>query len=381
MTPREPVPIPPVQRRRQFRTETVPLLVWGAAALVVAFMLVERGMRFEHLGIAQAFRYEISVSIDGRVDEVLVVPLQAVREGEIIVRLDAEGATARLRAAEHALAQARAEAAAARAGLAGTGARAASLANDLRRFLAEEEQRRLDVHELQALVEGDEVALRRLELEAQRAVQLHEAGVIATSESDAARLLRDEAEARLVRNRSQLEAAVTELAASAERRRRFEASLGEPGADSPVEPLIEAVKLQQELLREVEAEVAALVVRAPVSGEVSQVLVMPGQAVTPGRTLAVIVPPETTEIVTYLEESEWGAVAPGMPVRLARRADPARVSESLIGRVGRSVELKPQQLWRDPRVPEYGKPVTIPVPPALGLTPGEGVVIRFDTHL
>jgi len=344
-------------------------------------MLADRGRRFEHLGLAQAFRHEVSVAFDGQVAEVLVAPLQQVRAGEVVVRLDEQAAMARLEAAEHALAEARAEAGAARAGLAGTGARAVALATDLRRFLAEEEGRRLTVHELQALVDGDEVELRRLALEAERNARLTAEGILAQSETDNARLMRDEAAVRLSRNRARLETAERELAASAERRRRFESAMRSPDAESPIDPLVETVKMREAVLREVQAQVSALVVRAPVSGEVSQVFVMPGQAVRPGQALAVIVLPETSEIVAYLTESEWSSVRPGSPVRLARRAEPSRVAESIVGKVGRSVELKPQQLWRDPRVPEFGKPMTIPAPPALALTPGEGVLIRLDSGL
>jgi multidrug resistance efflux pump len=230
---------------------------------------------------------------------------------------------------------------------------------------------------LEALVDGDEVALERLALDAGRALRLAGEGVISASEADAARLLRDETAARLERNRSRLEQAGREQARAAERRRRFEAGIG-GGTGSPLDPLLESVDIQGALVRQLEAQHAALTVRAPVSGEVAQVLVRPGQSVTPGEPIAIVVPTETTEIVSYLAEAEARSVSAGSVVRVARRAEPSRAADSVVARVGSTVELMPNQLWRDPRVPEYGLPISIPAPSALALTPGEGVLIRVD---
>ena len=380
MTPADVIPTPPAQRRLRFRTRTLPVVVWSAAALVAGLLLMQRGRQYEHLGLAQAFRHEVSVAVDGRIAEVLVQPLQRVQAGDVVARLDDSDLVAQLNVARHSVEQARREADAARAGLAGTSAQIASLTTDLRRFQADEEQRRLVVLELQAEIDGDEVVLQRLSLEAQRAGQLASEGVISDSEADTARLLRDEVAARLGRNRLRLAEAEREQQRAAERRRRFEADIGNvTGPNGVAEPLFEAVEVESALLDQLEGLRAALTVRAPVSGEVTQVLVVPGQAVEPGEPIAFIVQPETTEIVTYLAEAAARSVRPGTSVRVARRAQPSRVAESVVQRVGASVEMKPVQLWRDPRLPEYGLPVSIPAPPALRLTPGEGVLVRVDS--
>lgn len=380
MTPVDIVPTPPGQRRQRFRTRTLPVIVWAAAAMAVGLLLLRRGGDYEHLGLAQAFRHEVSVAVDARIAEVLVQPLQRVQAGDVIARLDESDLLAQLEVARHSVEQARREADAARAGLAGTSAQIASLTTDLRRFQADEEQRRLTVLELQAEIDGDEVALRRLSLDAERAGQLAAEGVISDSEADTARLTRDEVAARLGRNRHRLAVAEREQQRAAERRKRFEAEIGSvTGPNGVAEPLFEAVEVESALLDQLEGLRAALTVRAPVSGEVTQVLVVPGQAVEPGEPIAFIVPPETTEIVTYLAEAATHSVRPGTGVRVARRAQPSRAADSVVQRVGASVEMKPVQLWRDPRFPEYGLPVSILAPPALALTPGEGVLVRVGS--
>jgi hypothetical protein len=36
----------------------------------------------------------------------------------------------------------------------------------------------------------------------------------------------------------------------------------------------------------------------------------------------------------------------------------------------------PQRLWRNPNIPQWGRPVLIDIPPGLSLVPGEVVGIR-----
>jgi len=56
---------------------------------------------------------------------------------------------------------------------------------------------------------------------------------------------------------------------------------------------------------------------------------------------------------------------------------PDVVAESLITAVGPTIQTLPQQLWRDPGVPEYGLPFLVAAAPSLELRPGETVVVRL----
>jgi hypothetical protein len=46
-------------------------------------------------------------------------------------------------------------------------------------------------------------------------------------------------------------------------------------------------------------------------------------------------------------------------------------------RVGPTVQELPQRLWRNPRVPDYGRAVVIAAAPSMQLTPGEIVNVKF----
>jgi hypothetical protein len=65
-----------------------------------------------------------------------------------------------------------------------------------------------------------------------------------------------------------------------------------------------------------------------------------------------------------------------MPVELIKITDSARIVRSQVAQLGTNIELMPEQLWRNPNAPQWGRPVLITVPPGFDLVPGEIVGIR-----
>ena len=55
------------------------------------------------------------------------------------------------------------------------------------------------------------------------------------------------------------------------------------------------------------------------------------------------------------------------------------MAESVVLRVGESIQPLPQRLWRDPRFPDYGRAVVIAATPTMRLTPGELVNVKFGS--
>ena len=64
-------------------------------------------------------------------------------------------------------------------------------------------------------------------------------------------------------------------------------------------------------------------------------------------------------------------------VLVARRSDPTKVAESVITRVGPTIEEMPPRLWIRPSVPRHGRAIVIEGVPSLQLTPGEQVTVRL----
>lgn len=364
--------------KREFRRDRLPVVVWLLAAGVAGSMLVGRVQRHEFIGLAYGMHYTVSSLVPGKVEAVLVRELDEVKAGDMIVRLEDERLRARIETARATTRQLTAEVEAERARLtAGSGPLAEGYASELRRFRMDEEGRRLQSLELRVEVENDQVEYEILRLDADRAEQLFARGILPETERDLARLAAKQVAVRLERNRELLARTQEEERDAGRRREEFERALpAHAKVQSVLAPLEKAIDVQQGLLEEVLAEQANLVLRAPVSGQVAQVLCQKGQAVDPAIPVVVIAEKSVAEILAYLPESAAGRVRPKSVVTLARRSDPSRVAESVVTRVGASIELKPAQLWVDPKAPEYGLPVAIAAVPALGLTPGEVVFIK-----
>jgi multidrug resistance efflux pump len=361
-----------------FRRRYVPVLVWFVVLGLVASILAGRVRRQEFIGLAQALQYRISAPIAGRIDSVLVRELDAVNPGDVVARLDGSALEAR-KATE--LAQARqltARLAAERSRLtAGAGLLSEGYSMSLRRFRMDEEERSLSALSLRVLVEGDLVEQERLHLEAERAEQLLSKGLVSEAERDLAVLSHRRIAERVEHNQDLLLRTEEEQRQAAGRRQQFESEhTGEAALAPALTPLIDAIRVQESRLEELRVEQSNLLLRSPVAGEVSQILCRKGQAIAPGEPVVVIAERVPGEILAYLPEVAAGRLRPNSAVAVSRRADPSRTAESRVTRVGAAIEPIPQQLWRDPRIPEYGLTVAIAMVPALTLTPGEVVFVR-----
>jgi hypothetical protein len=67
-----------------------------------------------------------------------------------------------------------------------------------------------------------------------------------------------------------------------------------------------------------------------------------------------------------------------MNVSVQVRTIPRDAAWTLVERVGPQIASVPQHHLRDPKVPEWGLPVRIPVPSALKVKPGELVDVAFN---
>ena len=64
------------------------------------------------------------------------------------------------------------------------------------------------------------------------------------------------------------------------------------------------------------------------------------------------------------------------PTCTGRPTTPAEIAQSQILSIGPTMELIPQRLWRNPNMPQWGRPVLVGIPPGFVLVPGEMVGIR-----
>ena len=107
-----------------------------------------------------------------------------------------------------------------------------------------------------------------------------------------------------------------------------------------------------------------------------QVMRRVGEVVAAGDPILAVAQKEPTEIVAYVSEQQLGMLEQDMTVELVKIRTPAQIAESQIASISPTMELMPQRLWRNPNVPQWGRPVLINIPPGLSLVPGEVVGIR-----
>lgn len=233
-------------------------LVWGLVART-PIEVPARGILVSTGGLA-----EISVEYNGRVEELLVRPGDSVTQGQVIARLSRSSREREIAAAEAALFDARAQAAASertfRTGEAGQSGAEGTLLRSLNARMAE-------VRRLLATRQRTVENMRGLVAE-NAATQEELASIIAS---------RDELRAEL----RSLEQQRLEIGVTAARRRseRGEARLGES-------QLVEQRRRELAQLRAQTEDEAVL--RAPQAGKVLEVRVNPGDVIAAGQGLATI---------------------------------------------------------------------------------------------
>jgi multidrug resistance efflux pump len=157
-------------------------------------------------------------------------------------------------------------------------------------------------------------------------------------------------------------------------------SAGDGAATSAdrLQTLRAALASREEELAQIDLVLGSLDIRSPVSGTVYRVHLQPGQLVRAGDLIMEVAADGAGYVVTYLrEEQQHIQPARDMPVEVRPRNDPRRVVHGTVDTVGATVEAVPARQLRDQKVPEWGLPVRLSIPPNSNLRPGEMVNLAF----
>lgn len=262
----------------------VPLAV-GAVALVAvgvggAFWWIDR-QHYEATDNAFVAADKVTVAplVDGYVAEVLVNDNEAVRPGQVLVRIDP--ATLRAR-----LAQAEASAQALEAAVAGVDDRA-----------------RLEqamIAQRAAAVESADAQARWAAAEMKRYGSLAQEGWVSTQREQTTRTAQDQARA-----------AVDQAKAALEAERRAAQSLGSARDQSVAQAAAARAAAEQTRI-----DLSRTEIRAPVAGVVGARAVRVGQYVRPGGALMSIVPLADAYVVANFKETQVSRLRIGQPVEI-----------------------------------------------------------------
>lgn len=397
------------ERKRFYLRHTVPVMVWLAALTSVVWMFYQRAERFEIVGIARGQIFQVGPTSTGRIREIPVEVYDTVRTGQTLAVVDTildneQGEEARLRAD---LASVTAEIEHLAAQLIPTQekmqAETVNLQNnragDLRRFITDVESVRLRILGLQATIATDQVSRNELAAETKALEQLVAEEAVAPYQQERVNLQQQALTKKIEENERLVAQAESDEEAAQRRLDEFmQQQIVRPSEDHALEVIRKGVKVQEERMNGLFEQIKALKSReavelkSPIDGMVipisvrendavhqrpgEQVLRRTGEVVRAGDAILAVAQTEPTEIVAYVNEQQLGLLKEKMPVELVKTTTPAQITRSQILRIGPTMELIPQRLWRSPNLPQWGRPVLIGIPPGFALIPGEVVGIR-----
>jgi len=381
-------------RSGRLHLHILPILVWLAAVACVVVLFRHRSQRFEVLGIAQGRMHQVCAPVDSRLKIVSVELFEDVSKGQTLAAFDdsqLNAQTATIQAEiEHLASQ-----------LLSTQdtmlAEAANLETDRvasqRRFYVDVENARLRVLELKTLIETDRVTLQDLAVEVKIATELLEKDAIAPYELQKAEALYNALAKKIEENQYLLTQTEQDLEEVRKRRDEFaQRQTVHPSIDSALETIRKQIAVQEKLIAELSVQREMLRITSPVDGKIVQIQIRANQAamrrpgedilrkprevVLAGDPILVVAETEPTEIVAYIGQEQLAKVKETMVVQLVKSTEPAQIASSQVIRLGPTMELMPQQLWRNPNIAQWGRPILIKIPPGLKLLTGETIGIR-----
>lgn len=373
----KPVPTPARLRWREFRIQVLPWVVYAATVAAVATIWVQHVVPPQLVGQVDLVQAQVLSTQPGRLVDVAVDQFQTVRAGEPVARV----ITTDPAVLESTLAVIRAEVALLR--------EQSDPVLTRERAQVDFERLRLDWLDQRAALAAARARLAFAQAEVSRLQSLEKApeGIVSQSELDLAVSNRDALKAEV----TEREALVAQIETSMQRFRVSDITRADQAKDDPLKA---AIDLQESRLRQAEAQLAPLTLRAPIDGVVSALYRRTGENVTAGEPIMTITSPHSDRIVAYVVPPIRMVPQPGMPVEIVRRSGRRQSAQGRITHVGQYMEMVPQTLTgnavgepvlvgRD-RLPggvngpiTWGIPLEITLPPELGLRPGELVDLRW----
>ncbi|MCC5877083.1 MAG: biotin/lipoyl-binding protein, partial [Candidatus Sumerlaeia bacterium] len=341
--PKGRIPTPIGQRLRNWRSRALPLVVWVGAigcALVIAGKKIEQPSMIT--GIAEVRELHIAPPLNGRLEAITVSLFDHVNEGDVIARLDGSHLAAEFAVAQAELERMRLEVPALQERFRREDLRQEQdIRESIGRFLLDEQEARIEVLDREASLEVNRIESTRLEILLSRLEQLLDDNIIDPASYDETFYAREgvltrirEGEVALAAAKDRLESAREELK---EQRNRFGSIFESEPSGTLLAPLTEALNVQQARLEELSTRREQLVLRAPMSGRISQLLVHTGQNVFAGEPFAVLTNENPERVVAYVSEHLLDQVQVGTRVEVQTRRVPPVAWETQISRVGTKV--------------------------------------------
>jgi membrane fusion protein (multidrug efflux system) len=296
-------PRKPLWRRPIVAVGTAALL----AALGVAYILMPKGSVSTDAAYLQADSSVVAPKVRGLVADVLVKHNQAVKQGDPLVRIDAEEFDARVAAAAADLQNAHATVEAAQAAL---------ISLD-----AEEQLAAANVRAAETVIRSTTAQSDRAQADRARYTNLVESGAVAQRDFDQYRATAISAQSDAARSRAQLDVSRNQEAVTRAKRATLRANLAQADA---------AVARAQAALDLARQDQEHALIRAPIDGVVGDRQVEPGDYVQPGTRLLTIVPLGALYVTANFKETQVTRMLPGQPATIEVDALPGQPLSGIV---------------------------------------------------
>ena len=370
-------------RWRRFRYTTLPLLGLVTFTTLSLLLWTRQGEMPHAIGEVEAIRVDVASPLGG-----ILMPLprgpwalyETVAANQVLAQLDDRPLQAQMATLVQELARLRKELDAVAAKLAVSEAdRGLTYMDDAVRLQVELQQRSLIVLERQAEVAVDRLEAQRKSVYFDCLKPLFDKKIVSELELNNARMLRDEAAARLAETAKVLGEAETQKKGAAARLDQLPKFLPADVARE-LAPIAAAVQVQQAKIRELEVEISRLTIRAPIRGMIVAIHHWPQSAVRADEPIVTLASEQSRYLVSFIRQEQHVDPQVGMDVDLRKRAAISPTVRTVVERVGPQVEQIPVHLCRDPKMPEWGLPVRITLPKNFAGRPGELFEVTFKTR-
>jgi multidrug resistance efflux pump len=264
---------------------------------------------------------------------------------------------------------------------------------DKGRFYVDVENMRLRILQLRALIASDQMTLEDLAMEIKVTERLLEQEVVVPYELQKVKGQYNALAKKIEENENLLQQAKDDLQQAQERFNEFiQRQPQHPTVDSALDVIRKQIAVQERLMDRLLARQKLLELKSPVHGIIVQAqaqtagVISPrltekifrdvGEVVGAGDPIFAVAEVEPAEILAYISEQQLQSVKNNMMVELVKNNEPLQIASSQVTSIGPAVELIPQRLWRNPNIPQWGRPIVVKVPSGLKVIPGEIIAIR-----
>lgn len=367
----------------------LPVFVWGLAAAAVSMLFLHQSETAQLKGIAFSHEQTINSVETGYLRSIAVSLYQNVKKGDTLAVIKEntvareEYVDAMLQAqrstAEAELEQLKAELSAAEDRLlADRFDRESDTTAIQRRLSVDLERARLDVLEIKSALEPDRLTLKDLEVELEIIKQLVSEEAAEDYELQKAQAQYDIMKEKVEQTQALLDQSQANYELAQLRKDEFDQTLPVSPllSDRELAPIRKAILVQEKKIAEIIKQRGIIILTAPFDGIVNTLNYKPGQTVVRGDAIMTIVKPTPESITAWVPQKNINKFAQNMKVKVVSLNEPRQSFVSQISNMSPSLELIPQQLWRVPTVPEWGRSIQIPVQPSFACIHNEIVGIK-----